>query len=171
MIGDNKKQSHENRIDLAGEYKWGDIGQIIFLIVFIIGMISDFFLLRISGSWEYLISWYFRFIVFIIIIFIAGYFSQRAHRKVFKERRQKLIVIKTDVYAIIRHPMYFGSILLYLGFVILSFSLIALLVFIIIIIFYYYLCCFEERILIEKLGDEYKNYMKKVPMLIPRFRI
>ena len=105
------------------------------------------------------------------LLFIAGYFSQRAHKIVFQQERDELIVIKTDIFSMIRHPMYFGSILIYLGFVILSFSVIALIVFIILVIFYYYLCRYEEQILIEKLGGQYRNYMKKVPMLIPYIKL
>jgi len=150
----HKRKSHEHRKDLAGEYRWGDTGQIIFLIVFIIGMISDLFLFKISDSWQNVFAWYFRIAVLIPLLFIAGYFSQRAHKIVFQQERDELIVIKTDVFAMIRHPMYFGSILIYLGFVFLSFSVIALIVFFIIVIFYYYLCRYEEQILIEKLGDE-----------------
>ena len=167
----HKRKSHENRKDLAGEYRWGDIGQIILLIVFIIGMISDLFLLKISDSWQNVFPWYFRIVVFIPLLFIAGYFAQRAHKIVFQQERDELIVIKTDVYAMIRHPMYFGSILTYLGFVILSFSVIALIVFVIVVIFYFFLCCYEEQILLEKLGDQYKNYMKKVSMFIPFIKL
>jgi protein-S-isoprenylcysteine O-methyltransferase Ste14 len=166
-----KKKSHEHRKDLAGEYRWGDTGQIVFLIIFIIGMIYDLFILKISDSWQNVFAWYFRILLFIPLIFIAGYFSQRAHKIVFQQERDDLIVIKTDVFAMIRHPMYFGSILVYLSFVILSFSLIALILFVTIVIFYYYLCRYEEQILIEKLGDQYRNYMKNVPMLIPFIKL
>jgi len=129
------------------------------------------FLLKLSESWQDIISWYFRIVVFIPLFFLSGYFAQRAHKKVFQEERKELMLIQTDVFAIIRHPMYFGSILIFLGFVVLSFSVIALAIFIIIVIFYYYLSYYEEKLLIEKLGDEYKNYMKKVPMLIPFTKI
>ena len=44
----HKRRSHEHRMDLAGEHRWSDTGQFIFLIVFIIGMLSDLFLLKIS---------------------------------------------------------------------------------------------------------------------------
>jgi protein-S-isoprenylcysteine O-methyltransferase Ste14 len=167
MYKGHKRKSHEHRKDLAGEYRWGDTGQIFLLIVFIIGMIFDSFLFKISDSWQNVFAWYFRIVIFIPLLFISGYLSQRAHKIVFQEERKELIVIKTDVFAIIRHPMYFGSILIYLGFVILSLSIIALIIFIIIGIFYFYLCRYEEKILIEKLGDQYRNYMNKVPMLVP----
>ena len=171
MVKGHKRQSHEHRLDLAGEHKWSDSGQIIFIIIFIIGMLSDLLLLKISSSWQEIIPWYYRFIIFIIIFFIAGYFGQRSHRIIFKEERKKLVVIDKDVYSKIRHPMYFGSILTYLSFVILSMSIIAFLIFIIVLVFYYYISRYEEKILIEKLGDDYKKYIKKVPMLIPFIKL
>ena len=166
-----KRKSHEHLTDLAGEYRWGDAGQFFLLIIFIIGMIIDLFYLKILNYWQDIFIWYYRFIVFIILFFIACYFSQKAHQKIFDEERKKLTVIKTDIYGKIRHPMYFGFILLFLSFVILSFSLIALVIFVIIVIFYYYLCRYEEKILIDKLGEDYRDYMKKVPMLFPKIRI
>jgi protein-S-isoprenylcysteine O-methyltransferase Ste14 len=163
----HKRKNHELRKDLAGEYRWGDTGQIVLLFIFIIGMISDLFLLKVSDSLQIFFPWYFRIVLFILLLFIAGYFIQHSHKIVIQQERDKLILIKSDVYNIIRHPMYFGSILTYLCFVILSFSVIALIVFVFIVVFYFYLCWYEEQILIEKLGDQYKNYMKEVSMLIP----
>ncbi len=166
----HKRNSHQNREDLAGEYRGGDVGQQIFLFIFIIGLISDMLFLKFSDSWQYFFPWYYRVVIFLILIFTAAYFAQKAHKKIFKEERKKLMVIDTDVYSIMRHPMYFGSILSFFAFVILSLSVVAFVIFINICIFYFYLCRYEEKILIEKLGDEYKDYMKKVPMLIPKIR-
>ena len=171
MSKGHKRKSHEHRKDLVGEHKWGDTGQIIFLIIFIIGIASDLFLFKLSESWQEMFPWYLR-IVFLIPLFLAAYFfAQKAHNKVFQEERKEPIVINTDVFSIIRHPMYFGSILLYLCFVVLSLSLIATIVFIMVVVFYYYLCRYEEKLLIEKFGNAYLDYKKKVPMLIPFTKI
>jgi protein-S-isoprenylcysteine O-methyltransferase Ste14 len=59
----------------------------------------------------------------------------------------------------------------YFAFVVLTLSVIAVIIFIAVIVFYYYLCRYEEQLLIDKLGNEYKNYMKKVPMLFPKIFI
>jgi len=170
MSEGRKRHSHEHRQDLAGEYRWGDAGQIALLILFIIGTSADVFVLKLSDSWQDAILWYFRMVIVLPAIVVAGYFSQRAHKKVFEEQRTELMVITTDVFARIRHPMYFGSILLYVGFVILSLSVIALAIFVVVVIFYYYLCRYEEQLLLAKLGDKYRRYMKNVPMLFPKLR-
>ena len=170
MVKGHKRRSHEHRSDLGGEYRWGDTGQLVFLIVFVVGMMADIFLIKISDAWQDPVPWYYRIVVFLPLLFLAGYFAQRAHKIIFHEERKKLMVIQTDVFARLRHPMYFGSLLTYLGFVILSLSVIALVIFVIVVLFYYYLCQYEEQVLLEKLGDEYKEYMNKVPMLIPRLR-
>lgn len=162
------RKSHEHRIDLAGEYKWGDTGQLIFIIVFIIGLFIDLFIIEFSNVWQDLFPLYFRIVIFLALFFSAIYLGRRSHRIIFKEERKKLLVIDKDVYSLIRHPMYFASILTYLGFVILSFSIVAFVIFVLIFIFYYYLCIYEEKLLIENLGDDYKKYMKKVPMFIPK---
>ena len=170
MIEGHKRHSHEHRNDLAGEHKWSDSGQGLFLIIFIIGMTLDLFLLKTSNSWQDYFPFYFRLVVFVPLLVVAIYFSQRAHTIIFEEERKELMLIDTGVFAKIRHPMYFGFILLYLAFVVISLSIIATAIFVIVVIFYYYLCRYEEQLLTEKLGNEYKIYMKKVPMLTPRLR-
>jgi len=57
-----------------------------------------------------------------------------------------------------------------LALLVFSFSLCASLVWVVIIVFYIYLSRHEEKLLIEKFGDEYKRYMKQVPMFLPRLR-
>jgi protein-S-isoprenylcysteine O-methyltransferase Ste14 len=170
MSDGHKKYSHEHRKDLAGEYRWSDTGQIVLLIIFIIGMTSDLFLLKVSDSWQDVFPWYLRAIIFIILFFIAGYLAQTGLKQVFHEEREDLQVISSGVFGIVRHPIYLGSIILFLSFVVLSFSLMALSIWFVVIAFYYYLCKFEENLLIDKLGDKYRNYMKKVPMLIPSIK-
>ena len=166
----HKRKSHEHRRDLAGEYRWGDMGQLVLMLVFIVGMVVDVFFLKLSDAWQDAVPWYYRLVVFLPLLIVAAYFAQRAHQKVFEEERKELVVITTDVFARVRHPMYLGSLLTYLAFVVLSLSIVALVMFMIVVIFYYYICRYEEQLLLEKLGDEYATYMKKVPMLIPKLR-
>jgi len=170
MVEGHKRASHEHRVDLAGEYRWGDVGQGVLFLVFIVGMVLDVFVVKVSESWQNVFPWYFRVVVFLVVFFVGVNFMQRAHTIVFDQEREGLMVIKTGVFGMIRHPMYFGAMLMFLGFVVLSFSVFALVIFVGIVFFYYYLCRYEERLLLEKLGEDYRRYMVSVPMWFPRGR-
>jgi protein-S-isoprenylcysteine O-methyltransferase Ste14 len=167
-VNGHKRGRHKKRIDIAGEYKWGDTGQIIILFIFIIGLISDILIFKLSISWQNILPWYLRLVIFISLFIFSGYLAQNGLKKVFKEERKEIIVIDTGVFSIVRHPIYLGSIIVYLSFVVLSLSIVAFFIFLIIFVFYYYLCRYEEKILIKKLGNKYQVYMKNVPMLIPK---
>ncbi len=170
MTNEHKRHNYEKRVDIAGEYRWGDVGQLLLLVIFIIGMVSDLFILNISRSWQNVIPWYYRVIIFVPLFLISGYLVQNGLKKVFKEERKELKVIRSGAFGIVRHPIYLGSILIFLSFTILSLFIVALIIWFVIIIFYYYLCRYEEKLLIGKLGEKYRDYMKEVPMSIPRIR-
>jgi protein-S-isoprenylcysteine O-methyltransferase Ste14 len=68
----------------------------------------------------------------------------------------------------VRHPMYFGVLLIYLACIFLSISLISIAVWIIIIVIYDRLATFEEKQLEELFGQKYLDYKEKVPKWIPR---
>jgi len=171
MVEGHKRQSHTHRSDLAGEYRWGDTGQLVFLVVFIVGLIVDLFLLKVSLSWQDVVPLYIRIVLFVLLLSIAAYFTNRAHTKVFKEQRKTVELIDSSVFGIIRHPMYFGTIVLYVAFVVLSLSVVGCVICCGVIIFYYYLCCYEEAVLVEQLGNVYVAYKKSVPMLLPFTKI
>jgi protein-S-isoprenylcysteine O-methyltransferase Ste14 len=72
----------------------------------------------------------------------------------------------TGMYAIVRHPIYLGFIVLALGLVILSSSLWSILVFVAFIVLITYKARFEEHLLREKYPD-YAVYASKVGQLVP----
>ena len=88
-------------------------------------------------------------------------------RIVFGEERETPAVISNGVFSVVRHPIYLGCILFYLGMICFTLSLISAGLWIIIIIFYRYISRHEEKLLLDLFGTEYENYMKKVPMLFP----
>jgi protein-S-isoprenylcysteine O-methyltransferase Ste14 len=166
----HKRKSYEKRVDLAGENVWGDLGQLILFIVFIVGIILDLVFLRIGQSFVESVPLFLRIIVALPVLIISGYLAQSGLKIVFREERSKLVVIRTGVFSLVRHPIYLGSMLLYLGFIILSMSVIAFGIWIIIIVFYVYISRYEENILIDKLGEKYEQYMRDVSMFIPKIR-
>lgn len=164
----HKRKSYEKRVDIAGENAWGDLGQLILFIVFIVGIILDLVFLRVGQSFGESVPLLLRIIVALPVLIISGYLAQSGLKIVFREERSKLMVIRTGVFSLVRHPIYLGSILLYLGFIILSMSVITFGIWIIIIVFYVYISRYEENILIDKLGEEYEQYMHDVPMFTPK---
>jgi protein-S-isoprenylcysteine O-methyltransferase Ste14 len=72
-------------------------------------------------------------------------------------------LVDTGVYRITRHPMYFGSALFTLGVVLVQQSIISIIPGIIAVILFFIASKGEEKKLINKFGDAYKEYMRKVP--------
>lgn len=161
-------KGHDDRKDLAGEHAFGDLGQIIFLAIFLATWITDSFFLKYSTQFSEYAPLYIRIPLAIVILIIAGYLATKGLTIVFAEVREEPIVIRKGVFSIVRHPIYLGAILSYLSFLAVFFSTVAALVWVVIILFYIYLCKHEETLLIEKFGDDYEQYKSETPMLLPR---
>lgn len=161
-----KYDSHKHN-NLAGEHKITDVGQLLLFIAFVLIIIVDIFILKLSfrtiGSLPYLIS-----IPIFSLLFIAGaYLIIKSHGVLFGKEKKETSLIQEGVFSMVRHPMYFGSILLFLSFVVLSYSVLSFLVWLVICFFYYFISKYEEQLLIMQFGDAYREYRKKVPMFIP----
>ena len=163
----NKTKRHEDRADLVGEHAFGDLGQIIFLIIFLIVWISDSFFFEYSTYSQDTIPNIIRLILGLPILLASGFLAKKGLRIIFGEVRKKPEIIEKGIFKIVRHPIYLGSILLYLGLTILTCSIASAVVWIIIVLFYYYISRYEEELLLKEFGADYKNYMERVPMLIP----
>ncbi len=143
------------------------MGQLILLVVFLIVWIADSFIFKYSTFLTQYISNYIRVPIALIVLVISGLLAWAGLKIVFGETREKPQVITTDVFSVVRHPIYLSLILLYLGFILLSLSLLSVLVWILIIVFYYMISRYEEKLLTQRFGSAYEEYKKKVPMLLP----
>lgn len=76
-------------------------------------------------------------------------------------------VVTEDVYALIRHPMYFAYIIGFLALIQLTMSLISIVPLIITLFLFNKIADYEENELIKIIGQEYIDYMKSVPRWIP----
>jgi len=165
-----KRKAHEHRKDLAGEHSLGDIGQIILLILFLTGLLIDNWIIHFSMFLTPLFPFYLRILLSLPFLILAFLLARSGLKAVFSEQREELVLIKSGVFSIVRHPIYLSAILLYLGFIIISLSIISFCIWIIIILFYYFISRYEEKLLIDKLGSQYEEYMNEVPMFIPRMK-
>lgn len=162
------QRRHDDRDDLAGEHPLGDIGQLLLLIVFLIVWVFDSFIFRISVFLARDVSLLIRIPLGLAFIGAAAYFAREGMRSVFGEVRAEPAVLTAGIFGRVRHPIYLGCILFYVGLVIFTLSIISSVICAIIIGFYHYISRYEERKLLNKFGQEYERYMESVPMWIPR---
>lgn len=164
------KKEHHDRPDLIGEHRFGDMGQLLSLFIFLLVYIGDGFVFKFTIFLNDIIPLYVRIPIAAIVFVLSAYLVKTSKGIIFDERREKPEVIRKGVYAVIRHPMYISEVLLYFALLCLNISLISIGVWILIMIFLYAICRYEEKILIDHFGDDYRSYMKDVPMWIPRIR-
>ncbi|MCK5573513.1 MAG: isoprenylcysteine carboxylmethyltransferase family protein, partial [Bacteroidetes bacterium] len=74
------------------------------------------------------------------------------------------------VFSVVRHPIYLSAILFYVALLVASLSILAFVIWIVTVLFYITISRHEEKLLTERFGKDYENYMKEVPMLFPRIR-
>lgn len=77
-------------------------------------------------------------------------------------------IVTTGVYSIVRHPQYLGGLIAHIGFSFLLSALYSLLSSPLIAVLIVLISRKEEKELTKEFGEEYADYKKKVPMLLPR---
>ena len=164
------RRGHDKRKDLAGEHALSDIGQLLLLFTFLTAWILDSFVFSYSTFISNYVPLYVKVLLSVIILSSAGYLARTGLNIVFGEIREQPSVIGKGVFGIVRHPIYLGAILFYLGLLVITFSIIATGIWVLIITFYYFNSKHEEKLLLGKFGKDYEEYKKEVPMLIPRMR-
>lgn len=169
MCPENKNVDHRHRDDLAGEHKFGDAGQLIIAVLFFVVWILDSFFLKYTTFLNDYIPLAVQITLGVIFLALALYMARSGMTIVFSEVRDTPGVIRKGVFGLVRHPIYYSEILLYLGLLLLRTSLAALVIWIIAIGFLHFISKYEEKLLLARFGDDYKQYMKDVPMYFPRF--
>jgi protein-S-isoprenylcysteine O-methyltransferase Ste14 len=84
------------------------------------------------------------------------------------ETHRPVRIVTTGVYSIVRHPQYLGGLLAHIGFYFLLSGLYSLLSTPLIVTLVYLISRKEEKELTKEFGEEYLDYKKKTPMLLPR---
>ena len=143
---------------------------IIFFVIFFIsfiGLITTcfFYYNWLNQYWLIVLGW---------IILVLGFIPAILARFRFKKKGGVLegeSVLKTNtivdsgIYRVVRNPMYLSPVLFTIGLVFISQHWISLCLSIPVIFYFYYYMLVEEKLNINKFGDEYTNYMKRTPRL------
>jgi protein-S-isoprenylcysteine O-methyltransferase Ste14 len=168
LKSNEKRESEQKRRDLTGEHPAGDAGQIILFFLFIVVWVSDTFFLEYSTFLNSFISNKLRIPLAVILLLSSLIFARKGLAIVFGEEKEKPTVIRKGVFNLIRHPIYLSEILFYLSMLFFSVSLASTAICLIIIGFLHFISRLEEKLLLQRFGEEYETYMREVPMWIPR---
>jgi protein-S-isoprenylcysteine O-methyltransferase Ste14 len=170
MCPEKNQEVQKHREDLTGEHKFGDAGQLIIAILFMVVWILDSFFFNYTTFPNNFIPLAVQITLGVITLIVAFYLARAGMRIVFSEVRETPGVIRKGVFAVVRHPIYISEILFYLGLIFFRTSLAAAFVWIVAIVFLNFLSRYEEKLLLARFGDKYKQYMKDVPMYFPKIR-
>jgi len=149
-----------------GEHPSGDAGQLILLALFLILWIVDSFFLRTSTLLSDDIPLYIRLVFLGLTLVTAAYLSTSGHDKICCEHRGPKVV-SAGAFRYVRHPLYLACLLFYLGLAVSTASIFSLAFFVVIFFFYNYIASYEERLLDEKFGEEYKKYKRRTGKWVP----
>ena len=162
-------KKHTRHPHLTGEHRWGDRGQLLLLVIFLGIWITDSFIFHYSTFLIELVPDFVRIPLAGLVLLSGWFLARNGMKKVFGTERSQPGVISTGAFRIVRHPIYTGALLFYLGASLTTLSIASAAFWVLIILFYVFIARYEERILTEAFGDDYTRYKKEVGMLFPRF--
>jgi protein-S-isoprenylcysteine O-methyltransferase Ste14 len=149
-----------------GEHPLGDAGQLILFGLFLVIWILDSFILQRSTLLANTIPLAIRLIILGLALITAFYLFKSGHVVVSGEQRPTTVV-SSGAFRYVRHPLYLGSILIYLGFTVSTASLFCLGLLVVIVVFYNYIAAYEEKLLEVKFGEAYVAYQKNTGKWVP----
>ena len=116
-------------------------------------------------SLHQIVSWI--LLIFSAYFGLAGFFLLKRRGKPSENFENTTILVKTGVYSLIRHPLYFSLFLLGTGIMMKDITPLTILLGAINLTAIWFTAMMEEKEMIEKFGEPYKEYMKETKMFIP----
>lgn len=142
--------------------------QIISVVVFLLVWSLDSFLFKFSIGLASFVPWVFRLISALCLIILGIMLVRLAEKALFQEELESPSVIDTGILGHVRHPLYLGVLVIYLGFIIGTFSIASVVIFILVALIHNKLATYEEKDLERIFGEKYLEYKNRVPKWIPR---
>lgn len=150
-----------------GEHPWGDSGQLLLLAVFLTVWIADSFVLHRTTSLTALFPLSIRLLILAIIVVAAVRLIQSGHRAVGHDGNSP-VVITSGAFHYVRHPLYLGSMLFYLGLTVVTASFASVAWCVVIFFFYNFIARYEEKLLLKKFGERYRMYRERTGKWVPK---
>ena len=106
------------------------------------------------------------FAVGLVLIFLPMFvFRSKGKVKKGNDWTETSVLVDTGIYSVIRHPLYLGWLLMYFAIIFWSQHWLTIIIGVIGMICVYLISRQEDQRLVEKFGDDYKDYMQKVPRM------
>lgn len=158
-------RSPKHRSGLGSEHPYCDLTQNLMLILFFVVWGLDAFILDYSKVLVDFAPFFFRLSLAVLSLGFGGCLAMKAHNVVFSNQPE---LLDSGVYSWVRHPMYLGTLLVCLGFLLAIPSILALMIWLAFFLIYDKMASYEENDLRRILGKEYITYQKRVPKWFPR---
>jgi protein-S-isoprenylcysteine O-methyltransferase Ste14 len=150
-----------------GEHPAGDAGQAILLGLFAAVWAADSFFLRVSTALAAHVPLAVRVSAAALVMAIALYLVRAGHAVMHHGARRRAVVT-SGAFRYVRHPIYLGSLLFYLALSLATLSLLSCALLVGIFLFYDYIARYEERVLVDRFGEEYRLYRDRTGRWVPR---
>ena len=138
-------------------------------IIFMIVWVLDSRILKLSVLDE-IVPFIVRAALFAVFLGIAIILMGLSHKALFNNGPPETL-ITGGIFSHTRNPMYLGILFIYIAFIALSISLISVALFILVFYVYTKMIDYEEDVLEKMFNEDYKEYKKRVPKLILKFRV
>ena len=168
-MGDREVNSSDQETlpEKNGEHPYGDAGQLILLGLFLVIWVGDSFFVHNSTFLANYVPLFLRLIILGLALAAAFVLIKSGHVVVTHGERPTAVVV-TGAFQYIRHPLYLGCLLFYLGLACATASLWSLALLGVIFLFYNYIAGYEEKLLEAKFGESYRIYKKKTGKWLPQ---
>lgn len=158
------------RHGLGSEHPLCDRVQL-FMLVFFFGVwgidLLSFFLFEYSTVVFHALAFPLLLVGTIFFIIVSTFLISKSHKAVLEQVYDPPEMVDSGVYGWVRHPLYLGTLLFCLAFVFVSVSLVSVAIWVALLIFYDRMATYEERSLVEILGERYVAYQKRVSKWFP----
>ena len=143
-----------------GELPHGHLLQVSCLVLFLAVWFLDSFFFNYSTFLAGYVPCLVRLAIALSVFIVAIAVIELAHGHLHSMKSGNLMT--TGIYGHLRHPLYLGTLLLYLPFTLYSFSLLSLIPWFVAVAAYNKMANYEEQLLTKRYGKEYVEYKKKV---------
>ena len=138
-----------------------------FLAFFLVVWVGDSFFARKSSFLADSVPLYIRLVILVLSLVTAALLFRSGHVVVSHEHRPT-DVVSTGAFRYVRHPLYLGCLLFYMGLAVSTVSLFSLALLVLIFVFYNYIAGYEEKLLVQSFGERYSSYKKNTGKWMPR---